>query len=440
MVKARDFRTTQGWVDVREGEPTPVVSVALRPLGEITPILATSSQSITNWIELGNDLLEQGYPERARGEYEKALTVLPIASRPEVLRAVARTYYLQERWEESVQRLESALLIEPEDEMSMQLYRSVSIQLNRSEEAEAFLATLGRPSDKEIDPSPSAVVGDPLADESRMIELSVEPPVAGRTGRFRTRFDQVSPGDGLETLVDRLGIDQQYVQQNDPQGGRYDLQDESFQVYVPQREPPERGYGLLVWISPLPFGGFARDEVREVLEDKGLIWIGADRSGNRRPLWYRVLLALDAVHNSERYYDIDLERIYAAGYSGGGRVASTLAQLYPEVFRGGFSFFGCDYWQRVAIPHMPGAHWPAAYPEPSRSEARAVRQRSRFVLLTGELDFNRSQTKGTYRQMTVDGFEFVKLLVIPGASHYQAVENEWIARGIEILDSGVESR
>ena len=34
--------------------------------------------------------------------------------------------------------------------------------------------------------------------------------------------------------------------------------------------------------------------MREFLEEKRIIWIGADRSGNRRLLWYRALLALDA--------------------------------------------------------------------------------------------------------------------------------------------------
>ena len=440
VVKSRGFRTSRGWVDLREGEAPQTVTVALRPLGEVTPIFATNPQSVTNWIEMGNDLLEQGQPERARGEYEKALTMLPFASRPEVLRAIARTHYLQEHWEESISALEDALLIESEDETTRQLYRSVSMQLNRSEVAEAFLSELGSGEEIKSDPLPDQVAVDPALNDSRLAELPVEPPIAGRTGRYRTRFDQVSPLGGMEVLIERLGIDEQYVRKIDPQGGRYAIDEESFQVYVPEQQPPRGAYGLFIWISPLPFGGFASDEVRDVLEAKGLIWIGADHSGNSRPVWYRVLLALDAVHNAKRYYDIDVRRIYAAGYSGGGRVASTLAQLYPDIFRGGFSFFGCDYWHRVAIPHMPGAHWPAAFPPPSRSDAKAIRSSNRFVLLTGELDFNRSQTKGVYTQMKDDGFEHLKLLVIPGASHYHRVENEWIEQGIDFLDSGIESR
>jgi poly(3-hydroxybutyrate) depolymerase len=39
-------------------------------------------------------------------------------------------------------------------------------------------------------------------------------------------------------------------------------------------------------------------------------------------------------------YSIDEQRVYASGYSGGGRITSGLALLYPEVFGGGFSVYG----------------------------------------------------------------------------------------------------
>ena len=56
------------------------------------------------------------------------------------------------------------------------------------------------------------------------------------------------------------------------------------------------------------------------------------------------------------------------------------------------------------------------------------------MLLTGELDFNRAQTRATYRQMLEDGFQHVLFLQIPGASHYHAVEKEWLDRGLRYLD------
>lgn len=155
-------------------------------------------------------------------------------------------------------------------------------------------------------------------------------------------------------------------------------------------------------------------------------WIDADNAGNLLPSWFRMMLALDAVHNLDVNYPVDEQQIYAAGYSGGGRIASSLAQLYPEVFRGGLSLFGCDYMDKLSIPFKPGAHWPAAYPPPPPERLRALKKDGRFVLITGELDFNRAQTKATYERMRGDGFENVAALVIPGASHYHQVERDWL--------------
>lgn len=108
--------------------------------------------------------------------------------------------------------------------------------------------------------------------------------------------------------------------------------------------------------------------------------------------------------------------------------------LYPEIFRGGLSVAGCDYYRRVAIPHRPGTHWPASFREPPRETLRRIRRESRFVLLTGERDFNRAQTWATFQAMQEDGFEHVTYLEVPGADHYTIFDPEWMARALERLD------
>jgi len=148
-------------------------------------------------------------------------------------------------------------------------------------------------------------------------------------------------------------------------------------------------------------------------------------------------LAMDAVHNLSQIYPVDEQRVYAAGYSGGGRITSSLAQLYPEVFRGGISLFGCDYPDKLPIPFKPGAHWPPAFPPPPRDRLRALQKDGRFVLITGEMDFNRAQTKVTYERMLADGFEQVIALVIPGASHYHRLEKRWLDQSVQFLDKGI---
>jgi tetratricopeptide (TPR) repeat protein len=441
IIAAPGFSTSEGRITVQETARVLPVEVALRPLGEVTPSFAESPGTIFRWIEKGNDLLDQGRYEDARREYEKALVEVPPASQAEILRAVARTHFLQGNVDGTLDTLKLALVRAPDDQTTRQLFRAVLEETDRSEEAEGFLDALDRggedavrewiddlevPEEREV-----AAVAVPLDPE--VAELPIEEPQRDRRGRYRTSFSEPDPHGGLDTLLDRLGIDREEVASVDAKGGRYTLREESFHVYVPEAMPPQ-GFGIMVWISPGWFGGFTREEVRTTLEDHHLIWIGADHAGNRRPRWYRILLALDGVHNLRGLYRIDAERVYASGYSGGGRIASALAMLYPEVFRGGFSLFGCDYFRRVDMPDKPGAYWPPRYPPPSGEALRQIKTRNRFVLLTGELDFNRTQTKATYKRMLEEGFEHVMYLSIPEASHYDPVGREWLEQALLFLE------
>jgi len=435
-VKAKGYRTSLGWIETHHGGPDTPLTVWMRPLAEVTPSFAENRQSVIGFIEMGNDLLEQGHYSRARQEYGKALAALPAESQPEILRAVARTHFLQNEIEETILTLRQALAMAPADPTTRQLFRSVLEQQGRLAEAENLLAALDR--GEEIDRAGSlgesreGAISNPTAPR----QLPLETLSADRNGRFRARLSKLSPASDLATVLERLGVDPQYLDGEQGDRGQYSLAEESFQVYVPPAPPSPSGYGLLVWISPTPFGGFVREEIGELLDQHGLVWIGADNAGNVRPSWFRVMLALDAVHNLAATYPIDDQRIYAAGYSGGGRITSSLAQLYPEVFRGGISLFGCDYMDKLPIPFKPGAHWPAAYPPPPRERSRSLKKEGRFVLITGELDFNRAQTKATYERMLADGFENVAALVIPGASHYHRVEMNWLDQSLEFLDGG----
>ena len=442
-IKAKDFVTVEGWVESADG-PTAAVEVWMRPLAEVTAAFAESSSSVVRWLEKANTLLEQGQYEAAREEYEKALGALPRMSWPQVLQSMARTHYLQGESAKALTTLEWALAIDPRDQTSAQLYSVLLEQLGRSTEATEFLeeiqtmtpAELEALADRSSEVSP-AVVARSLS-PARQLEPPIEEARAGRTGSYRVRFVDESPHASLEILLERLDLDRAEVERLDPAGGRYDLQDESFTVFVPPSYSPDAEYGLFVWISPTPFGGFASLEMQEALEAANLIWVGADDAGNGRALWYRYLLALEAVHNMRQLYRIDEASVFVGGYSGGGRVTSGLAMLFPEVFRGGYSMSGCDYPERLAVPDKPGAHWPPGFPAPAKPVFREVKAKSRFVLLAGELDFNRAQTRKTYLRMLDDGFENVLYLQVAGASHYDHPDEETLTRGFRFLTSASE--
>lgn len=445
VVKATDFLTSQGWVTVVDSQPNRQLSVALRPLAEVTPIFSETPTTVVRWVEKGNDLLEQGHYEEARLEFEKALGVLAGAEQAEVWRTIARTHFLQGNTDDTVAALQRGLLAAPDDAVTRKLFGAVLSELGRDQEATEYLAVLDSGDleratgmSQEITMTSQADSDNQATPPSRPPSLAIEPLVAGRTGRYRTTFAETSPHSDLSELLRRLGISQDDVDEVDPQGGTYEIGKESFQVYVPAEPRSDRGYGLLVWISPGRFGGFVREEMRAVLDRHGLIWIGADNSGNARARWYRFRLALDAVHNLQQVYAIDTERIYACGYSGGGRITSGLTMLYPGVFDGGLSLFGCDYFDRIDMPDKPGAYWPARFPQPSEETLEQIKRHSRFVLLTGELDFNRAQTRATFKRQQADGFENTIYLQIPEASHYHLVESEWWDRALEALDGRIQ--
>lgn len=112
-----------------------------------------------------------------------------------------------------------------------------------------------------------------------------------------------------------------------------DPRHEKFGLYVPA-EKPTRGYGLLVWVSPLDGAGMPPDWPA-TLEERGVIFVTAARSGNdASPLGRRIPLALTAAANVVRSYPVDPGRMWIAGFSGGSRVAERMALAYPDVFSG----------------------------------------------------------------------------------------------------------
>jgi predicted esterase len=108
---------------------------------------------------------------------------------------------------------------------------------------------------------------------------------------------------------------------------------ERFGLYVPTTKPA-KGYGLLVWVSPLEGVGMPPDWPA-TLEQRGVIFVTAGRSGNdASPLGRRIPLALTAAANVARSYPVDPDRVWIAGFSGGSRIAERMALAYPDVFSG----------------------------------------------------------------------------------------------------------
>lgn len=445
----------EGWVRVPEqGAPEPV-RVEMQSLDIVTPLFAEGDPagSVRRWLAFGDALLADDRPAEARREYRKALRtpgVLSPAARAELLSTIARTYFLQGDRAAAEAALRAALVVAPagstEGERARQVFRALLDGAGRGDEAERFLERLGSEPDAVEAELTDALAGRAPEEESRSDgngdapagppERPILDPEPGRTGRYRTAFaaGAGSPLSAPEVYLERHGVERSAAERGDPGGLGYDLSQETFEVHVPAGYEPGAGYGLLVWVSPTPFGGVESPEVWEALDRARLLWIGANDGGNGRPSWDRSGLALDAAHRMATLYDLDPERVYVAGYSGGGRIASGLGLHFPEVFRGALSVYGVSWYEPVPVPDKPGAHWPASFAAPPDAKLRDLRTGSRFVLLTGSRDFNKPQTRAVRRAMEAAGFERVIYLEVPGASHYELPDGEWWAKALEALD------
>jgi tetratricopeptide (TPR) repeat protein len=431
-IEAEGCVTSRGWIQVPEAGPGKSVEVTLRPLAEISAFSAEGSPTaVIEWIEKGNSFLNQGHYPEARAEYQRALKEVAASSQPAILRAIARTYYKEGKPDQAVEALRSAHAIEPGDQETTKLLTALLKVLGREQETQKILSEPPPPA-ANLEASASSMVAPQPVAPSKSV------PLAGARdlrGTFTASFAEHSPLSGIETYLERHRLALQDIQEVDPKGGHYDLAAESFEVYVPQAYDNQTAYGLLVWISPVASGAVARPETKEILDRHRLIWVGANHSGNERKAWYRYALALDAVLNMKQHYRLDQDRIYVAGYSGGGRVASEMAVLFPEIFSGGFYFFGCNFYREAPVPDRPGAHWPAYFPIPPAERLTLAKEHSRYVFLTGSLDFNRPQTKQTFQLYGQEGFRHVTYLEIPDVGHFGPVPPAFWEQGLEALDS-----
>jgi pimeloyl-ACP methyl ester carboxylesterase len=156
--------------------------------------------------------------------------------------------------------------------------------------------------------------------------------------------------------------------------------------------------GVLVYISPTDSGELAAG-LASVLDDKHLLYVAADGFGNSRPTAERMLVAVTAMKLARRLSALDGRRLYIAGMSGGGRVASQVITHFPQLFSGALCIVGADYF-------MP------------RDEAvRSKLAERRLVFITGEHDFNQRELRLVTRRYRQAGVSNVLLMDLPQLGH-----------------------
>ena len=213
----------------------------------------------------------------------------------------------------------------------------------------------------------------------------------------------------------------------------YSVTMEHFDILVPKKYKKGDPHGLFIWISPGQAPAIPA-EWEPVLAEKKLIFIGAHESGNNRETFARMRMAIDANDNLRDLYDIDPARVYVSGFSGGGRVASMLGVAYADMFTGTIAFMGANFYTDVVSADQSEVFQKRYMPHDEI--AALAKAECRYVLVTGEKDFNLKNTRAVYENgFKKEGFKAVEMMNIPGQGH-QPPKAEWLKKAIEFLDAG----
>ena len=254
-----------------------------------------------------------------------------------------------------------------------------------------------------------------------------------KKGAYQLTLGERSPQSPIAKQSERCGWPLAAINQGNHEKD-YNIEAESFEVWVPESYADDGTWGLLVWISAGGDGKVIRPW-KDLLEKHKLVWIGPNKAGNPRAMWCRAGLALDAAHAMKQRYNLDPDRSYIAGGSGGGRMSSMLGVAYPDVFTGGMYIIGCNYFRDMPHPDKPNTSWRRSFSPPPAKLLADAKRKSRHVLLTGEKDANQLQTKVNYEKgFKKDGFALVTYLEVPGMGHSMP-PLEWIDKALTFLDT-----
>ncbi len=212
----------------------------------------------------------------------------------------------------------------------------------------------------------------------------------------------------------------------------YDVTKETFEILLPKNFRPELPCGLFIWINAGDAPSIPQ-EWEAILAWHQLIFVGARNSGNKRNIFDRIRLAIDANHNLRQRYKIDGRRVYVSGFSGGSRVASMLGVAWGEMFSGTICCMGVNFYTDINAPD--GKVYGLNY-IPDEELLPIVKKACRYSLITGERDFNRANTLGVYENgFKKEGFQNVQLLEVPSHAH-QSPPAAWLEKAILFLDEG----
>jgi len=177
-----------------------------------------------------------------------------------------------------------------------------------------------------------------------------------------------------------------------------------------------------VYLSPVDKCEEVPEGWGQVLNDNKLLFICPQQDGNGQSYNRRGGLGVVAALEMMKAYSINPNRVYAAGYSGGARVACNLGFNQSDIFHATIQSCGADFYKpvpRVAVTDKDLQTNPGEYGRlnASADDAEKAKKNVKFVLITGSGDFRQHYLEDIYNGgFKPEGFK-ATLLDINGMEH-----------------------
>lgn len=178
----------------------------------------------------------------------------------------------------------------------------------------------------------------------------------------------------------------------------YDSTKQTYELFVPKKLASRKAAPLIVFAPPSPKSNVGR-LWKDACEKHGVILAGVHNVANRTPMPKRIRIVMDVLDDVRRRFKIDPDQTYISGFSGGGRVACSIAFALPEYFGG-------------VIPVCAGGNL--------RKESwlrHRVISRVSIAQLTGERDFNRGECERLHQTEMDEVGVRCKTWVVPNLGH-----------------------
>jgi hypothetical protein len=209
------------------------------------------------------------------------------------------------------------------------------------------------------------------------------------------------------------------------------LEKERFYLYVPPTYEAKKPHGLVVFIHADNAMELPRDWKPTLAKHK-LLYIAPQNVGNNFYTCWRVGMAVVAATKIMELYNIDAQRVYVTGLSGGARAACTAAFFHPTLFRGAFPICGAEFPARVPRVHAPQDNAYGVF-EGDEKLLEKVRSDVGFALITGSKDFVRGYILDLYEGGFAAQKYRAKLFDVPGMNH-EIASAATVDRAIRWLD------